>query len=154
LLDALAGGAEGVFMRTISVSALVASALVVVACGGSGSSTPTAPSSSSSSSSTGTPTIVINRQNGSLSFSPNPAAFGGQMVMFRNGDSVIHRVQLNDMSVDTGDIAPGATSRAVQMPVGGTNYHCALHPDMVGAINASGGLPPPPCEGVYCDTAR
>ena len=140
-------------MRTISVPAVIASALVVVACGGSGSSTPTAPSSSSSSS-TGTPTIVITRQNGSLSFSPNPAAFGGMTVVFRNADSVLHRVQLNDMSVDTGDIAPGATSRAVQIPMGGTNYHCALHPDMVGAINASGGLPPPPCEGVYCETAR
>ena len=140
-------------MRTISVPAVVASALVIIACGSSGSSTPTAPSSSSSSG-TSTPTIVINRQNGSLSFSPNPAALGGQTVVFRNADSVIHRVQLNDMSVDTGDIAPGATSRAVQMPAGGTNYHCALHPDMVGAINASGGLPPPPCEGVYCETAR
>ena len=139
-------------MRTISVPALIASALVVIACGSGGGSTPTAPSSPSSS--TGAPTIVVNRQNGSLSFSPNPAAFGGQMVVFRNADSVLHRVQLNDMSVDTGDIAPGATSRAVQMPVGGMNYHCALHPDMVGAINASGGLPPPPCEGVYCATAR
>src|SRR5215510_541369 len=116
-------------MRAITVPALIATALCVAACGGGGSSsTPTAPSPSPG---TTTPTIVINRQNGSLSFSPNPAAFGGQAVVFRNGDSVIHRVQLNDMSVDTGDIAPGATSRAVVMPVGGTNYHCALHPDMV-----------------------
>jgi plastocyanin len=153
LLGRQAAGIQGVFMRIVVIPALVAAALFVAACGSNGSSsTPTAPSSSSPG--TGTPTIVINRQNGSLSFSPNPAAFGGQMVVFRNADSVIHRVQLNDMSVDTGDITPGATSRAVQMPAGGTNYHCALHPDMVGAINASGGAPPPPCEGVYCDTAR
>jgi plastocyanin len=138
-------------MRAITIPALIATALCVAACGnGESSSTPTAPSPSPGTS----PTIVINRQNGSLSFSPNPAAFGGQTVVFRNADSVIHRVQLNDMSVDTGDIAPGATSRAVQMPANGTNYHCALHPDMVGAVMGSGGLPAPPCEGVYCATDR
>jgi plastocyanin len=138
-------------MRAFTALALLATTVCTAACGGGGSSsTPTAPSPPG----TTTPTIVINRQNGTLSFSPNPAAFGGQMVAFRNGDTVIHRVQLNDMSIDTGDIAPGATSRAVQMPVGGTNYHCVLHPDMVGAVNATGGLPPPPCEGVYCDTVR
>ena len=153
LLDVHVSGDEGAFMRTISVPALVTSALIAIACGGDSGSPSTGPSSAPPSSGTSTPTIVINRQNGSLSFSPNPAAFGGQSVVFRNGDSVIHRVQ-NDMSVDTGDLAPGATSRAVVMPAGGTNYHCALHPDMVGAINASGGLPPPPCEGVYCATAR
>jgi plastocyanin len=139
-------------MRAITVLALIGTAVCIAACGsGESSSTPTAPSPSPG---TTTPTIVINRQNGSLSFSPNPAAYGGQSIAFRNADSVVHRVQLNDMSVDTGDIAPGATSRVVQMPVGGTNYHCALHPDMVGAVNASGGLPPPPCEGVYCATDR
>jgi plastocyanin len=154
LLDVHAGGDEGVFMRTISVPALIAGALIAIACGGDSNSPSTGPSSAPPSSGSSTPTIVINRQNGSLSFSPNPAAFGGQSVVFRNADSVVHRVQLNDMSVDTGDIAPGVTSRAVVMPTGGTNYHCALHPDMVGAINASGGAPPPPCEGIYCGTAR
>ena len=72
------------------------------------------------------------------------------MVVFRNADSIVHRVQLNDGSVDTGDIAPGSTSRAVQMPTGGTNYHCTVHPSMVGAINPASGGPPPTCEGVYC----
>jgi len=138
-------------MRAFSVLALIVIAMCVASCGSS--STPTAPSPSASPGTT-TATIVINRQNGSLSFSPNPAAFGGQSVVFRNADSVIHRVQLNDMSVDTGDIAPGATSRAVQMPANGTNYHCALHPEMVGAVMGSGGLPAPPCEGVYCATDR
>jgi len=89
-----------------------------------------------------------------MSFSPNPASVGGQMVVFRNNDSIVHRVQLNDASVDTGDIAPGATSRAVQMPGNGTNYHCTLHPDMVGAVNTAAGSPPPPCEGIYCDKER
>ena len=72
------------------------------------------------------------------------------MVVFRNNDSVAHRVVLNDGSIDTGDIAPGATSRAVSMPGSGTNYHCQIHPGMIGAVSSSSG-PPPPCTGIYCE---
>ena len=130
-------------------------ALAVSACSGSDSSspsTPTAPSGGSTGGGTTTTaqTITITSQNGNQSFSPNPASMGGQLVVFRNADSIVHRVVLNDNSVDTGDIAPGATSRAVTMPSNGTNYHCSLHPDMVGAVNPASGGPPPPCEGLYC----
>lgn len=96
-------------------------------------------------------TITITRQNGNQSFSPNPASAGGQLVVFRNADTEVHRVRLNDGSIDTGDIAPGATSQAVTMPASGTNYHCSLHPDMVGAVAPSGGGEPPACTGPYCD---
>jgi len=133
-------------MRSVIAVFMIAACLS--ACGGGSGSNPTAPSSPSAT------TVMINRRSGALSFSPNPAAAGGQMVVFQNADSIVHRVQLNDLSIDTGDIAPGASSRAVLMPVGGTNYHCLLHPDMIGSVNASGGAPPPPCEGIYCDTAR
>ena len=114
-------------------------------CGGdSGGSTPSSPSS------TAPATVTIAGQNGAQAFSPNPASFGGQMVVFRNNDSVVHRVVLNDGSVDTGDIPPGATSRAVTMPGSGTNYHCQLHPGMIGAVSSASG-PPPPCTGLYCE---
>jgi plastocyanin len=139
-------------MRSVLAVVAVTSCAICAATCGSDSSNPASPSSSPSPSNA--VTITINRQAGNLSFSPNPASAGGQLVVFRNADTIIHRVQLNDLSVDTGDLAPGATSRAMQMPMGGTNYHCSLHPDMVGAINASGGAPPPVCEGIYCDTAR
>jgi plastocyanin len=135
-------------MRHVCVR--VAASVVVLgtlSCGGGGgSASPAAPSSPSV-----TPiTITIMRQNGAQSFSPNPASAGGQMVVFRNADSVVHRVRLNDLSIDTGDLAPGATSRAFQMPSSGTNYHCSHHPDMIGAVNGSGGTAPPTCEGAYC----
>jgi hypothetical protein len=36
------------------------------------------------------------------------------------------------------------------MPGGGTNYHCQIHPGMIGAVSGgSGGAPP--CTGLYCD---
>ncbi len=131
---------------------LKASAFVLVlatmsACGGGGggsTSTPTTPSASN------TPTINIVGQNGTQAFSPNPSSFGGQQVVFKNNDSVVHHVVLNDGSVDTGDIAPGATSRVVTMPAGGTNYHCSIHLGMIGSVSAATGAPPPPCEGSYC----
>ncbi|MBI4266126.1 MAG: hypothetical protein HY657_17260 [Acidobacteria bacterium] len=132
-------------IRLLAVTCLMAA---TAACGGGyGSSSPTAPSSSIPSNAV---TITIVRQNGSQSFSPNPATAGGELVVFRNADSVVHRVRLNDGTIDTGDIAPGATSRAMTMPDQGTHYHCAIHPDMIGAVSARGG-PPPPCTGIYCN---
>src|SRR6266850_1975984 len=80
--------------------------------GGSGSSSTTAPSAAAAAA----PTIAIVGQNGKQAFTPNPANFGGQQVVFKNNDTVVHHIVLNDGSVDTGDIAPGATSRAVIMP--------------------------------------
>ena len=73
------------------------------------------------------------------------------MVVFRNADTIVHRVALNDGPVDTGDIAPGATSGAVQMPGGGTNYHCSIQPDMIGSVNPASGGPPLACTGLYCE---
>ena len=123
--------------------------LIYVGCGGGsyGGSTPTSPSGGGSTSAT---TITIMGSNGTQAFSPNDAGFGGQSVVFKNNDSITHRVVLNDGSVDTGDIAPGATSRAVVMPAAGTNYHCSLHPGMIGAVSGGSGAPPA-CTGLYCD---
>ena len=129
-------------MRVLAAAAAIVAGLGASSCGG-GSSSPTTPS---------TPdvvTITITRQNGAQSFSPNPVTAAGQMVVFRNSDNVVHRVQLNDGTLDTGNIAPGATSNAVLMPGAGTHYHCTIHPDMIGAVNSTGG-PPPVCEGPYC----
>jgi plastocyanin len=134
---------RSLFLRT-SPALLLAAA--VWACGGGyggGNNTPTGPAPG------GTITINIVGDRGSQSFSPNPATAAGQQVVFRNSDSVSHRVQLNDGSIDTGDIAPGATSRAVMMPAVGTNYHCTIHTGMIGSVSTptSG---PPPCTGIYC----
>ena len=124
--------------------AAVVSALSVAACGGGGNDNPGNPSGSAPF------TISIVGVNGNLSFSPNPAEAGGRSVVFKNNDDETHRVVLNDGTIDTGDIAPGATSRAVTMPASGTNYHCAVHDNMGGSIEPQGGGEAPPCEGIYC----
>jgi plastocyanin len=132
--------------------ALFVAALLVASCGG-GSSSPAAPSPSQTDPQAGATTFVITvvRQAGAQSFDPSPASAGGLSVVFRNADTVVHRVVMNDGSIDTGDIAPGATSREMRMPAAGTNYHCSIHPTMIGQVNAEGGAPAPPCTGIYCD---
>jgi plastocyanin len=120
------------------------------ACGGSGGGTPTSPDGTPSGSSSQPIVITIRGVDGQQSFSPNPARIaGGQMVVWRNADIVTHRVVLDDRSVDTGDIAPGAQSQP--MPLGNVSkpYHCSLHPSMVGSLNEAQTPEPPPCTG-YC----
>jgi plastocyanin len=136
-------------MRSVLLKGSVGAAALALcwSCGGGYSApTPTTPSPSDSNAIT----ISVVRQNGAQSFSPNPASAGGQVVVFKNNDSIVHRVILNDGTLDTGDIAPGATSRALTMPSAGTNYHCTIHPSMVGSVSPAAGGAPPPCEGAYC----
>ena len=131
-------------MRALTITAILPIALAAIsACGGS--STPVTPAPTD----TGPVTITIVGERGNRSFSPNPASAAGKAVVFRNTDAVVHRVTLNDGTLDTGDIAPGATSRTLIMPAAGTNYHCSLHTAMIGAISIGEG-PPPLCTGPYC----
>jgi plastocyanin len=111
--------------------------------GGAGPAPPTNPSPTNF-------TINIAGDRGAQSFTPNPASAGNQMVVFRNNDTVAHRVRLNDVSVDWGIIQPGATSAAFRMPRDGANYHCDIHPGMIGSVRAESGNDPPPCQDVYC----
>jgi plastocyanin len=139
---------------SVTAGALVAVAIGLSGCSGNGYSGgspggPTAPTGDSS-----VVTINVVAINGAQSFSPNPATVpAGQAVVWRNVDSVTHHVVLNDRSVDTGDLAPGTSSQPMTI-AGSSNgqYHCSIHPEMVGSINQpTAAAPPPPCVGQYCD---
>jgi plastocyanin len=139
-------------MRSVfGLIALGALAATIGCGGGYKDSTPEPGPVPGSSGSAGTPSLTINiiGEKGAQSFSPNPADAGGMVVVFHNSDSIVHRVVLNDGTVDTGDILPNGNSRSIAMPSDGTNYHCSLHPEMVGAVNSVAG-PPPTCTGPYC----
>jgi plastocyanin len=137
--------------------AVVTLGLGVWGCGGnsytsgnSGSSgSPIAPTSTIS----GIVTINVVAVNGAQSFSPNPASLPvGQMVVWHNVDSITHRVLLNDGSVDTGDLQPGASSQPMAIAAAGGQYHCSIHPVMVGSLNQdTSNMPAAPCQGAYCD---
>jgi plastocyanin len=94
-----------------------------------------------------TTNISILANNGALSFAPNPAtAVSGDLLVWRNNDSFsVHRIVLDDGSLDTGDINPGASSAPIPLTVAGGGYHCAIHPSMVGTILA----PVPTMPGTF-----
>jgi plastocyanin len=133
-----------------TIAAAFATALFAVSCGGGGS-TPTAPTTppAGGGGTTGTVTIAITGQGGVLAFRPNPATVSpGQVVVFKNNDTVAHHVMLDD-GTQTLDIPGGATSAAVA--IGNSKaYHCTIHPGMVGGFNGTQVEPPPNCSMAYC----
>jgi plastocyanin len=135
----------------VMVGAVVAVGLGMWGCGGSysigNSGNPNSPTPPSAA---GVVTVNVVAINGAQSFSPNPATLpAGQMIVWHNVDDVTHRVVLNDGSVDTGNLAPGASSPPMAIPAAG-GYHCAIHPVMVGSIN-QGTASQQPCTGAYCE---
>jgi len=135
--------------RSIIPMLAVAGVLVSSSCGG-GSGAPTAPGPAPGGGGSTTVTITITGVKGALSFSPNPGSCAaGQMVVWRNADVVTHRIKIDDLAVDTGDIAPGASSQPMALGNVSKSYHCSLHPSMVGSLNSAETPEPPPCTG-YC----
>ena len=74
-----------------------------------------------------------------------------QMVVWHNVDTITHRVVLNDQSVDTGNLAPGASSQPMAIGAAGAQYHCSIHPVMVGSVNQGTSTVAAPCQGAYCN---
>jgi len=136
-------------MRTfITTGAVVALGLGLWGCNGSSygsqsSGNPTAPTSTTASSPSEVVTVNVIGINGALSFSPNPAALpAGQTIIWHNIDTITHHVVFDDHSVDTGDLAPGASSQPQTIPAAGGPYHCSIHPVMVGNVTRDTSSPP------------
>ena len=115
-------------MRTsFAAGAAVAFGLCVWGCGPTASSNTANPAGPSSTSGA---IVVIDvvAVAGPASFRPNPAKIvAGQMVVWRNLDSVTHRIEFDDRSLDTGNIASGTSSSPMPIVRGGP-YHCRLYP--------------------------
>jgi plastocyanin len=134
------------------VAVALVGAATLWGCGGGGggsASTPTAPSPPPAPATT-TVTVSVVGSVGNTAYQPNPVqASIGDTVMFRNNDSTMHRIVMDDGSADLGDIAPGATSRGFTVRSGSAlRFHCTLHPSMVGSINGAT-APEPPCVDSY-----
>src|SRR5439155_3699924 len=132
----------------------VAGALTLWSCGGGGTSSP-APTTPTPTSAPSAATVTVNIVGsiGNQAYRPNPVSANvGDTVMFRNTDSTMHHIVLNDGSADLGDIAPGATSRGVTLRnTTAANYHCTIHPSMVGSINGANAPDPAPFPDPYGD---
>ena len=120
--------------RSLGILAVLAGVAAAVACGGSGYSSPGAPNPAPSGGGTADVTITINGMNGSQSFSPNPAVVkAGQTVAWRNADGISH--DPTGAGFGTGLVPAGQTSAPITFSTAGNfDYHCAVHPSMVGTL--------------------
>ena len=134
-------------MRKVVIASILTLGLGTWGCNGSPYSSglttgPTAPTPTPITAN-GAVTINVVAIRGAQSFSPNPATLpAGQMVVWHNVDTTTHRVVLNDRSVDTGDLAPGASSQPTAIGASG-QYHCSIHPEMIGSVNQDTSMAPP-----------
>ena len=72
-----------------------------------------------------------------VAFQPGTiAAHVGDTVVWINHDIVAHSATASDtLILNSAPIAPGDSTRLVVRRAGSINYHCALHPTMVGMIS-------------------
>ena len=109
---------------------MIAFALFAAGCGDSSSPT------SASSPGTGTLFTIFIKNPGSSFYSPNPLTIRvGQMVNWKNNDSIEHTGTLDGV-FDTGHIPPmSAKNTPVTMNTAGTfTYHCTIHSGEIGTI--------------------
>lgn len=120
--------------RALSVIGASVLLLALAACGGNSTDNPVTPTPA-----TADVTIIIAGMNGSQSYSPNPGSMrAGQTVAWRNNDSVPHTATANGGGFNTGNIAAGATSSPITITTAGRlDYHCTIHPSMVGTLNVT-----------------
>jgi len=122
---------------------LLLTPVVLLACGGDGTTGTSTPSADV--------LIVMGAQTkGTGAFSPNPytisLADGGEVKWGNNdrgsggygsGGGVTHRVVADDVSFDSGNIAPSGTFTHTFVGTGTITYHCSIHPSMHGTIQVN-----------------
>lgn len=121
-------------MKTLRVTFVLAATLLGLFAAGCGDDdkNPVGPGGG------GTADVTINivANNGANSYTPSNATItAGQRVAWHNSDAATHTATADNGSFNTGNLAPGATSAAVQVNNPGTfGYHCNLHPSMIDTL--------------------
>ncbi|MEO8273319.1 MAG: cupredoxin domain-containing protein [Chloroflexota bacterium] len=134
-------------MRPIHRFATLSLGLVLAACSG-GSTTPTsgpgattAPGSTTAASAPcadSTDTTLVATSVADNTWTQPVSAKVGDVITWTNGDTVPHRVQLDDNSCGmAANIAGGATGSLVFSKAGTYPFHCAVHASMKGTITIS-----------------
>ncbi len=129
---------------------IFAAAVAMWSCGGGGggygNSSPSTPSPTPAPAAPNTVAIsIVDTNGGAKAFSPNPVqAATGASMRWTNNTRDTHHLVMDDGSAVIGDIGPGASSAPMQLKGSGGNYHCSIHPSMVGSINGATVPAPPP----------
>ena len=86
--------------------------------------------------STGTTVVAVGVANNAWQQPINGKV--GDVITWTNGDSVPHKVALDDGSCQMSSNIPGGGSKSLVFSVAGTfPFHCAVHPSMKGTITIS-----------------
>jgi plastocyanin len=125
--------------RTGLRAILLVVAVGAAACGGGGygSSPSSMPTPTPAPAASADVTITIVGMQAGNSYSPNPGMVkAGQTVAWHNTDTIAHTA--TGTGFDTGPIAGGGTSAPIQLSTAGTfDYHCTIHPTMVGSLTVA-----------------
>jgi plastocyanin len=109
---------------------MLLAAFCLTACGSNSMSSPTAPA--------GSTTVTIVSGASALSttaFAPSPLTVSvGTTVSWLNNDSTTHTSVANNGAWTSPNIAPGGRFNFTLMTAGTFQYHCSIHPNMVGTI--------------------
>jgi plastocyanin len=128
--------------------ATLVSALALAACSGGGTSPTQQPAGGTQqpagttaaaapcADSTGTTVVAVGVANNAWQQPINAKV--GDVITWTNGDSVPHKVALDDGSCQMSSNIPGGGSKSLVFSVAGTfPFHCAVHPSMKGTITIS-----------------
>jgi plastocyanin len=130
-------------MRRLMIPVLVLSAaLAAGACSSGSTATPNAPASVAPAASSSAPASAPASAASGTSVDIKGFAFApptisakvGDAVTWTNQDSVPHTVTFDDKSVDSGNMAQGATFNHTFDKAGTFAYHCSIHPQMTGTV--------------------
>ena len=128
-------------MRATYLAAAAAVLVFTAACGSNYSSAPTSPSPSPSPSpAQGGPSAAVTIPSGAATlanraFSPDELDVAvGDTVTWTNTDSVAHTSTSDRSGWDSGVGAPGGRFSFAFQAAGTYQYHCAIHPGMVGTV--------------------
>ena len=104
---------------------------------GCGSSSPSGPTTGTGGSS-GTAVSIVSGAStrGSGAYAPNPLTItSGTTVVWTNSDSTTHTSSSDTPGLfDSGNIAAGGQFSFTFQTKGTVNYHCNIHPGMIGSI--------------------
>ena len=110
------------------VGLLVATALVLAACGSSASSAPSAAAPAGSSAGGAVAIVDFAFQPASISVAR------GTTVTWTNTGATAHTVTADDASFDSGNVDVGKTFTTTANTAGTIAYHCTIHPQMKATI--------------------
>ena len=133
-------------MRRLQIPALAVAALVALsACSSGSTSAPTAAASEAAPSAAATSAASAPAAAAGavtikdIAFNPQALqAKVGDTITWTNQDGIAHTVTLDDKSVDSGNVAPGATFSHAFTKAGSYPYHCEIHKQMTGTITVTG----------------